>query len=53
MIRLVASDIDGTIIGENNKITQYNLKAINDIKKSNIDRKAIFNGKTFLWKLKG
>ncbi len=37
MIRLVASDIDGTIIGENNKITSQNLKAINDIRQSNID----------------
>lgn len=37
MIRLVASDIDGTIIGESNKITDRNLKAIQDMKKSNID----------------
>lgn len=37
MIRLVASDIDGTIIGENNKITCQNLKAINDMRQSNID----------------
>lgn len=37
MIRLVASDIDGTIIGENNSITQKNLKAIQDMKQSNID----------------
>lgn len=37
MIRLVASDIDGTIVGENNKITVQNLKAIQDMKKSNID----------------
>ncbi len=37
MIRLVASDIDGTIIGENNSITQENLKAIQDMKQSNID----------------
>lgn len=37
MIRLVASDIDGTIIGENNKITSQNLKAINDMRQSNID----------------
>ncbi len=37
MIRLVASDIDGTIVGENNKITVQNRKAIQDMKKSNID----------------
>lgn len=37
MIRLVASDIDGTIVGENNRITSQNLKAIQDMKKSNID----------------
>lgn len=37
MIRLVASDIDGTIVGENNKITIQNRKAIQDMKKSNID----------------
>lgn len=37
MIRLVASDIDGTIIGENNKITQKNQKAINDMIHSNIN----------------
>lgn len=37
MIRLVASDIDGTIIGEDNKITQKNLNAIYDMRKSNID----------------
>ena len=37
MIRLVASDIDGTIIGESNKITSQNLKAIHDMRQSNID----------------
>ncbi len=37
MIRLVASDIDGTIIGENNQLTNQNRKAIQDIRKSNID----------------
>ena len=36
MIRLVASDIDGTIIGENNTISSQNLKAINDMRQSNI-----------------
>ncbi len=37
MIRLIASDIDGTIIGENKSITKKNLKAIEAIKKANID----------------
>lgn len=37
MIRLVASDIDGTIVGENNQITSQNLKAIQDMKQSHID----------------
>lgn len=37
MIRLVASDIDGTIIGENNTITAQNIKAIQDMKNSNIN----------------
>lgn len=37
MIHLVASDIDGTIIGENNTISQDNIEAINNINKSNID----------------
>lgn len=37
MIRLVASDIDGTIIGEDNIITSQNRKAINDMKQSNIN----------------
>ncbi len=37
MIRLVASDIDGTIIGESNTISSQNLKAIHDMKKSHID----------------
>ncbi len=37
MIRLVASDIDGTIIGENNHITSQNLKAIQDMRQSHID----------------
>lgn len=37
MIRLVASDIDGTIIGENNTISSENLKAIHDMTQSNIN----------------
>lgn len=37
MIRLVASDIDGTIVGENNIVTQKNLKAIQDMNQFHID----------------
>ncbi len=37
MIRLVASDIDGTIIGENNIVSTQNRKAINDMMQSNIN----------------
>ena len=37
MIRLVASDIDGTIVGESNHITNENRKAIQDMKQSHID----------------
>lgn len=37
MIRLVASDIDGTIIGENNILSTQNRKAINDMMQSNIN----------------
>lgn len=37
MIRLVASDIDGTIVGENNRVTKENRKAIEDIRHANID----------------
>lgn len=37
MIRLVASDIDGTIIGESNKVSLQNLKAIEDMRQSHID----------------
>lgn len=46
MIRLVASDIDGTIIGEENSLTPKNLKAIHDIKASNINF-AICTGKPY------
>ena len=31
MIRLIASDLDGTLFGKNNTIPENNLKAINDI----------------------
>lgn len=37
MIRLVASDIDGTIVGENNRVTEKNLKAIQDMNQIHID----------------
>ena len=37
MIKLVASDLDGTIIGRDNNIISSNFKAINDINNKNID----------------
>ena len=37
MIKLVASDLDGTIIDKNNRIFENNFKAIDDINKKNID----------------
>jgi len=46
VIRLVASDIDGTIIGEENTLTTQNLKAIHDMKASNINF-AICTGKPY------
>lgn len=46
MIKLVASDLDGTIIGRDNIIFENNLKAINDINKKNIDF-VICTGKTY------
>ena len=46
MIKLVASDLDGTIIGKNNNIFENNFKAINDINKKNIDF-VICTGKTY------
>lgn len=46
MIKLVASDLDGTIIGRDNIIFKNNLKAINDINKKNIDF-VICTGKTY------
>lgn len=36
MIKLIASDLDGTIISEKNSIPKDNLKAINDLHKANI-----------------
>lgn len=46
MIKLIASDLDGTIIGRDNIIFENNLKAINDINKKNIDF-VICTGKTY------
>lgn len=46
MIKLVASDLDGTIISRDNSIYEYNFKAINDINKKNIDF-VICTGKTY------
>lgn len=46
MIKLVASDLDGTIIGRDNIIFENNLKAINDINNKNIDF-VICTGKTY------
>ena len=46
MIRLVASDLDGTIIDKNNNIFEANLKAINDINSKNIDF-VVCTGKTY------
>ena len=46
MIKLIASDLDGTIIGRNNNIFENNLKAINDINNKNIDF-VICTGKTY------
>lgn len=46
MIKLVASDLDGTLIGRDNKIYKNNLKAINDINNKNIDF-VICTGKTY------
>ena len=46
MIKLVASDLDGTIIGNDNKIFENNLKAIDDINNKHIDF-VICTGKTY------
>ena len=37
MIKLVASDLDGTIIDKNNYIYENNFKAINDLNNNNLD----------------
>lgn len=46
MIKLIASDLDGTIVSDNNSISQDNLKAINDLKQRNIPL-VICTGKTY------
>lgn len=46
MIKLVASDLDGTIIDKNNSIYENNFKAINDINNKNINF-VICTGKTY------
>ena len=46
MIKLIASDIDGTIVGMDNVVCADNLKAMEDISKSNINF-AVFTGKTY------
>ena len=46
MIKLVASDLDGTIIGKDNDIFEENFKAINDINKNNIPF-VVCTGKTY------
>lgn len=46
MIKLVASDLDGTIIDKNNYIYENNFKAINDLNNNNLDF-VICTGKTY------
>lgn len=46
MIKLIASDLDGTIIDNKHSIPQGNLKAINDLQKANIPF-VICTGKTY------
>ena len=46
MIKLVASDLDGTLIDQNNNIYENNFKAIEDLNKSNRDF-VICTGKTY------
>ncbi len=46
MIKLIASDLDGTIIDSNNSISQDNLKAIDSLQKKNIPL-VICTGKTY------
>ena len=46
MIKLLASDLDGTIIDSNNEITQDNIKAINKINREKTNF-TICTGKTY------
>ena len=46
MIKLVASDLDGTIIDKAGSIYENNFKAINDLNQKNIDF-VICTGKTY------
>lgn len=47
MIKLIASDIDGTIVGMDNAVCEDNLKAMKDISNNNNVNFAIFTGKTY------
>lgn len=46
MIKLIASDLDGTIIDNNNQISSYDLEAINKLSQSNVNF-AVCTGKTY------
>lgn len=46
MIKLVASDLDGTIIDKNNFIYEHNFEAINDLNKNNMNF-VVCTGKTY------
>lgn len=46
MIKLIASDLDGTIVDNKHCISENNIKAINDLQKSNTNL-AICTGKTY------
>ncbi len=46
MIKLIASDLDGTIIDKNNNIFEQNIKAIKDINSKNINF-VVCTGKTY------
>lgn len=46
MIKLIASDLDGTIIDDNSSIHENNLKAVNDLQKTNIPF-VVCTGKTY------
>lgn len=46
MIKLIASDLDGTIIDNNNQISSYDLKAIEKLNQTNLNF-AVCTGKTY------